>query len=159
MLWERIVFSSALPYSGENTMSKSSSRKRPCCICRKWFLPDVRQKNRQKTCDNPECRREHHRRQCAKWNEKNKEYFQSNYLNKKLEKVGKPPPETGASQPVTQKIAIPECRIRPILPRDIILREVGIRNLVIMDYLAEQLLVRMRGDPTGFTGSKRVCFR
>ena len=72
-------------------MSKSSPLKRLCCICRKWFLPDVRQKNRQKTCDNPECRRKHHRRQCAKWNEKNKEYFQSNYLNKELEKVGELP--------------------------------------------------------------------
>ena len=133
-------------------MSKSSSRKRPCCICRKWFLPDVRQKNRQKTCGNPECQREHHRRQCAKWNKNNKEYFQSNYLNKKLEKVGRPPPETGASQPVTQKIPIPGCRIRPILPRDIILSEFGIKNLVIMDYFAEQLLVRMRNDQIGRKG-------
>jgi hypothetical protein len=92
-------------------MSQSSSLKRPCCICRKWFSPDVRQKNWQKTCDNPECRREHHRRLCAKWNKKNKEYFQSNYLNKKLEKVGKPPPETVASQPVTQKIPIPDSKL------------------------------------------------
>jgi hypothetical protein len=149
MRWERIVFS--LRYNGENTMSKSSPRKRPCCICRKWFLPDVRQKNRQKTCDNPECRREHHRRQCAKWNKKNKEYFQSNYLNKKLEKVGKPPPDTGDFQPVTQKIFIPACRIRPILPRDITLSEAETRNLVIMDYFVEQLLARMRDNQIGFT--------
>ena len=118
----------------------------PVAFVANGSFPDVRQKNRQKTCDNPECRKEHHRRQCAKWNKKNKEYFQSNYLNKKLEKVGRPPPETATSQPVTQKIAIPECRIRPILPHDIILSEFGIRNLVIMDYFAEQLLVRMRDN-------------
>jgi len=71
-------------------------------------------------------------------------------MEQKLEKVGKPPPETGTSQPVTQKIAIPECRIRPILPRDIILSEFGIKNPVIMDYFTEQLLARMSDNSIVF---------
>jgi integrase len=48
-------------------MSQIRSRKRPCKICRKWFLPDVRQAGRQKTCS-AGCRRELHRRSCAEWN-------------------------------------------------------------------------------------------
>jgi len=132
-------------------MPSVSPRKRPCCICRKWFLPDVRQKDRQKTCDDPECRKEHHRRQCAKWNHKNRQYFKSNYLAKKLEKVGKPsgavcmPP---SGPPVS---VLPGCRINPILPRDVVLREVPAKNLIIIEYLAEQLMGRKRIGATGFS--------
>ena len=64
-------------------------KKRPCCICRRWFLPDAKVKDRQVTCGDKECQREHHRRQCAKWNKKNTDYFRSNYLQKKLDKVTK----------------------------------------------------------------------
>jgi len=70
-------------------MAKSSSGKRPCCICRKWFKPDVRQKGRQKTCGRPACKTELHRRHCQKWNKKNGEYVKNNYLGKKLEKIEK----------------------------------------------------------------------
>ena len=126
-------------------MPSVSPRKRPCCICRKWFMPDVRQKDRQKTCDNPECRTEHHRRQCAKWNNKNRKYFKSNYLAKKLEKVGKPPAA------VCIPPSVPKCRISPILPRDVLLREVPARNLVIIEYLAEQIMGRKRTGSTGFS--------
>lgn len=133
-------------------MPKSSSRKRPCSICRKWFLPDVRQKGRQKTCDNPDCRREYHRRQCADWNKKNKEYFKGNYLNAKLEKVANPSPDPCTPpQPGIRPILMPECRMRPIIPRDIALREVGARKLIIIEYLAEQLMQRKAVNATGFS--------
>lgn len=62
-------------------------RKRPCCICHCWFLPDARVKKRQVTCGDKKCQKENHRRQCAKWNKKNADYFKSNYLQKKLDKV------------------------------------------------------------------------
>jgi len=130
-------------------MTKAPSRKRPCCICRKWFPPDVRQKERQRTCS-PECRREHHRRQCAEWNKKNKESAKSNYLNKKLEKIDAPQLETDFSPPVVHTGSIPKSRIRPILPRDIVQREIGTGNLVILDYLAEQILARIRDNPTRY---------
>ena len=61
-------------------MAKHSLGKRPCSICRQWFQPDVHQKGRQKTCGNPDCKREQHRRQCEKWNRKNRDYFKTNYL-------------------------------------------------------------------------------
>jgi len=64
-------------------MAKNSRGKRPCSICRKWF-PDVRQKDRQKTCG-PACQDELHRRLCEKWNRKNKAVHKDNYLAKKLE--------------------------------------------------------------------------
>ncbi len=73
-------------------MANIKPRKRPCSICRKWFLPDVRQKGRQSTCSLA-CRKEKHRRRCKTWNEKNKTYFKAIYLNKKLEQTNKPPPD------------------------------------------------------------------
>ncbi|MEA3416175.1 MAG: hypothetical protein U9R02_08490 [Thermodesulfobacteriota bacterium] len=42
-------------------MQRAKPRKRPCRVCRRWFLPDGRLKNRQKTCGNPECQRKWHR--------------------------------------------------------------------------------------------------
>ena len=130
-------------------MSRVSPRKRPCCICRKWFLPDVRQKNRQKTCDNSVCRKEHHRRQCAKWNKKNRNYFKSNYLGKRLDKAGNPPAAVYVPPIGPPVSSLPECRINPILPRDIVLREVPVRNLIIIEYLVEQIMGRIRDCSTG----------
>jgi len=46
---------------------KSAACKRPCRICRTWFLPAPRAGNRQHVCSEPECQRERHRRSCARW--------------------------------------------------------------------------------------------
>ena len=60
-------------------------RKRPCRICRRWYIPHPRVKDRQMTCGDPGCKREWHRKKCADWNRKNAEYFRANYLQKKLD--------------------------------------------------------------------------
>ncbi len=62
-------------------------KKRPCRICHRWFLPDAKVKDRQVTCGDPECQKQQHKKQCAKWNRKNADYFRSNYLQKKLDKA------------------------------------------------------------------------
>ncbi len=125
-------------------MSNSEISKRPCSICRKWFLPDARQKGRQKTCGNPACRRELHRRQCSKWNKRNSGYFKGNYLAKKLEKTNKPPPESNKSRASPIATAIPKNRIKLNLPRDVIQNEIWTRPLIIMEYFAEQIRARTR---------------
>jgi hypothetical protein len=33
-------------------------RKRPCRVCRRWFRPDPRQKERQYVCGDEDCQRE-----------------------------------------------------------------------------------------------------
>lgn len=131
-------------------MSNSATRTRPCSICRKWFLPDARQKGRQKTCS-PACRKELHRRQCSNWNKRNSAYFKANYLSKKLEKTNKPPPEP--KKPLSRKIAtgLPNNRINLNLPRDVIRSEIKIRPLIIMEYFAEQIVARI-GSGAGTAG-------
>lgn len=110
-------------------MHRAKTRKRPCKICRRWFLPDVRQKDRQKTCGREQCQREHHRRLCEKWNDKNKAYFKANYLAEKLEQTKSPPD-------------IPKSRIQLHLPRDVIIDRIGGQNLIIIEYVIGQIIRR-----------------
>lgn len=113
-------------------MAKNSRGKRPCCICRKWFVPDVRQKGRQKTCS-PACQKELHRRQCEKWNKKNKADSKSNYLAKKIEKA--------AIQTAPDPPAISfQRQTKPVLPMEIITAEYGIKPAIIVQYLVTQII-------------------
>jgi len=113
-------------------MVKNLRGKRPCCICRKWFLPDVRQK-------------EQHRRQCQAWNKKNKAYFKNNYLGRKLEK-------TVEQQTASTSPKIPLSRqIQPVLPIEIIATGYGIEPAIIVQYLAAQIVSQANGKSTDFT--------
>ena len=118
-------------------MPKAISRKRPCKICRRWFLPNVRLKDRQKTCADPGCQKEWHRRQCADWNKRNTKYFKANYLAKKLKKTAH-----ATSDRRTVKQIIPKSRIKLGLPRDVIQDVINSKTLVIIDYYVEQLVRR-----------------
>jgi hypothetical protein len=131
-------------------MPNSPPRKRPCSICRKWFLPDVRQKGRQVTCS-PECRKERHRRKCAEWNRKNRANSKSDYLSKKLEQTAEPPsmpsmPSMTNSPGLNKNASVSRSRINLHLPREILRNELGEKNLIIIDYLIEQILARVRLD-------------
>ncbi len=118
-------------------MAKNSRGKRPCSICRKWFAPDVRQKGRQRTCS-PACQNELHRRQCEKWNRKNKAVCKNNYLANKLEEAenlktsGKSPPLTSQNQ------------IEPVLPMEVVTAEYGIKSATIIQYLVAQVVNHTR---------------
>lgn len=116
-------------------MQKAKPRKRPCRVCRKWFLPDGRLKNHQKTCGNPECQKEWHRKKCAEWNKKNEEYFRTNYLQKKLEAAKSFEPNLCKS------------RLKTGLPLKFVQEVIGIQHLIIIEYLA-QLLIKRSGVPT-----------
>jgi len=60
------------------------SKKRPCRICRKWFIPDPRVGKRQMTCGAQACKDKWHAKKCSEWNSKNQVYFREIYLSKKL---------------------------------------------------------------------------
>jgi len=60
-------------------------KKRPCGICRRWFTPNNRLKERQKTCGDPKCQKKWHKKSCAKWNKKNRHEVKTNYLQKKID--------------------------------------------------------------------------
>jgi hypothetical protein len=118
-------------------MPKATPRKRPCKICRRWFLPNARLKDRQKTCADTACQKEWHRRQCAKWNKRNPEYFKADYLEKKLKKTTQT-----SSDKRPAKEHIPKSRIKLGLPLDVIQDVINQKPLVIIDYFVEQLVRR-----------------
>lgn len=131
-------------------MAKNIRGKRPCCICRKWFQPIAQQKGRQRACS-PACRQEHHRRQCEKWNRKNKAYFKSDYLADKIQAIeeqeqSKDPPQ---ARPKNSLATLP-CRTEPILPMDIIVAHMGKKPAVIIQYLVFQVTRHVRAGTSGF---------
>jgi hypothetical protein len=102
-------------------------KKRPCRICGRWFTPHPRLKDRQKTCADAQCKREWHRRKCARWNKDNADYFKSNYLQKKLEAT-----------------LVCKSRFRSGLPLVFVQEVIGIQPLVILEYLVQLLLRRFQ---------------
>ena len=124
---------------------KPKRTKRPCRICRKWFSPDNRLGDRQKTCGDKECKRKWHAKKCAEWNKKNRSYFQAIYLSSKLQ-VTQPlslPADRDAALSNPDKICSvnpPSSRFAPKLPRDVIQEVIGVQHLVIIEYVAQLLL-------------------
>jgi hypothetical protein len=102
-------------------------KKRPCRICGRWFAPNPRLKDRQKTCADPHCRREWHRKKCAHWNKSNPDYFKSNYLQKKLDAA-----------------LVPKSRFRSGLPQLFVQEVIGIQHLVIIEYFGQLLKKRFQ---------------
>jgi hypothetical protein len=49
-------------------------KKRPCSICRRWFLPDARVGDRQHACEREACQHERHRRADRRWHAANRDY-------------------------------------------------------------------------------------
>ena len=108
-------------------MTRSPTRKRPCRVCKRWFIPHPRLKDRQKTCGDQQCQREWHRRKCTEWNRNNVDYFKDNYLDKKLEVSG-----------------APRSRLKTGLPLCYVQQRIGTAQLVIIEYLSQLLMRRCR---------------
>jgi len=49
--------------------------KKPCRICRRWFRPDVRVGDRQRTCSRPECQTARRKQTKTSWRARNPDYF------------------------------------------------------------------------------------
>ena len=111
-------------------------KRRPCRICRRWFTPNPRLKDRQKTCGDGTCKRQWHRKRCAEWNKKNTDYFRTNYLQKKLDAAS--PSETSS------KILPVKSRLKSGLPLPFVQEVIDIQHLIIIEYLAQLLFKRFQ---------------
>ena len=121
-------------------MSTTPTRKRPCRICRRWFLPDPRLKERQMTCGKTYCKREWHKKKCAEWNRKNRDYFKANYLQKKIDAATQCRGDPEAALPVT----IPASRMKTGMPLEYVKEVIGVQPVIIHEYLAQLLDRRWR---------------
>jgi hypothetical protein len=111
-------------------------KKRPCRICGRWFMPNPRLKERQKTCGDAPCKREWHRKKCSEWNKKNSDYSRSNYLQKKLDGATESK-ETSKTLPIKSrfKSGLPHCFVQEVI---------GIQHLIIIEYFGQLLLSRFQ---------------
>jgi len=66
--------------------------KKPCCICRCWFRPDVRVGNRRRTCGRPECQDALRKKNQASWRARNPDYFIARRIQVRAESKRKPEP-------------------------------------------------------------------
>ena len=118
--------------------------KRPCRICSRWFMPNPRLKDRQKTCGDAQCKREWHRRKCAEWNKENSNYFKANYLQKKLDAALQSEKVSITPQPKSGPLAPTKIRLRSGLPFEYVQEVIGTQHLIIIEYLAQLLFRRFQ---------------
>jgi hypothetical protein len=104
-------------------------------------MPDPRQIGRQKTCGDPACQKENHRRQCAKWNRKNRDYFKANYLSEKLDPTKDPPTSTLNKA----RVVTLSSRINLDLPKDLMAEIIGVHQLILLEYIIAQVMRHQKG--------------
>jgi hypothetical protein len=126
-------------------MKKATAcRKRPCRICKRWFRPDPRVKDRQMTCGNDACKREWHRKRCAEWNRDNSAPIRGERLARKLKVV------SGGNWLVKVKDeappgTVPVRNAPPTEQLSTFIQEVMVAQLTVMtEYLLRQLLRRVQ---------------
>jgi len=110
--------------------SENKNRKRPCRICGKWFTPDPRLGERQRTCGNSECQRQWHAKKCRQWNRKNRSYFEDIYLEKCLASCG-----TGEKQAAATLV---DPNTPASLPARAVQEVISIQQIVIIRYFVRQ---------------------
>ncbi len=120
-------------------MSKTPTRKRPCRICRRWFVPNARLKDRQMTCGTAKCQRQWHKKKCAEWNRKNTDYFKTNYLQKKIDTATQCRGDPEASMPAKHMDKVPASRMQTGVPLEYVKEVIGVPLVIIQEYLAQQL--------------------
>ena len=135
-------------------------KKRPCRICRRWFMPNPRLKDRQMTCGDPECKKEWHRKKCTEWNKKNSDYFRSNYLQKKLYAASQ---RDNAHQSGTSPPRPITSRLKSGLPHLFVQEVIGIQHLIIIEYFGQLLVSRfqdaLKRQPSVNTGKTRQLLK
>ena len=82
-------------------------RKRPCAVCRQWFLPDLRVGDRQKVCADRACKVEQRKRLQADWRRRNPDYQVARRLHERasarpLRDQSEPYREPGPRVPLTR---------------------------------------------------------
>lgn len=103
------------------------AKKKPCRICRKWFLPDVRVGGRQRACSRPGCQTARRKKTQAAWRARNPDYSTAWRILSRAASEGAPEPLRLPS-PLSS------------LPWDIALSEFGTRGADFIGVMGKLLL-------------------
>ncbi|HYN07159.1 MAG TPA: hypothetical protein VES67_07190 [Vicinamibacterales bacterium] len=123
--------------------------KRPCRICRHWFVPDRRIGRRQRACSAPACQVARRARTQASWRRRNPDYFIAHRIQRRRLKAG------GAQAAVLPLVLPPPLSQ---LPWDLAQEAFGVAGTDFLGHLGRVLLGAVQDqkagqviDPTGET--------
>ena len=78
------------------------TRKRPCRICRRWFYPDPRAGDRQRTCSTPHCQTARRQKTQANWRANNPGYAAAHRIDQRLPQPNSDPDPPRVPKPFDQ---------------------------------------------------------
>jgi hypothetical protein len=106
--------------------------KRPCSICRRWFLPDTRVGARQYVCSAAECQQRRRRRKQAQWRARNPDYFVGRRWTAAT--------ETEKAEPARTPPPLGE------VPWDVVQSQMGSKEAVILGLFGRLLVLRLQSQ-------------
>jgi hypothetical protein len=114
--------------------------KRPCCICRRWFVLDRRVGRRQRACSAPTCQTARRARTQASWRRRNPDYFIAHRIQRRrleAEEVG------GAVLPLVLPPPLSQ------LPWDVAQEAFGVAGTDFLGHLGRVLLGAAQDQKAG----------
>jgi hypothetical protein len=124
--------------------------KRPCCICRRWFVPDRRVGHRQRACSASACQTARRARTQASWRRRNPDYFIAHRMQRRRLEAEE---ATGAVLPLVLPPPLSQ------LPWDVAQEAFGVTGTDFLSHLGRVLLAAAQDqragqviDSTGETG-------
>jgi hypothetical protein len=114
--------------------------KRPCRICRRWFVADRRVGRRQRACSASACQIARRARTQASWRRRNPDYFIAHRVQRRRVKAD------DAQGGVTPLVLPPPLSQ---LPWDLAQEEFGVAGTDFLGHLGRILLVAVQDQKTG----------
>ena len=114
--------------------------KRPCCICRRWFVPDGRVGRRQRACSAPTCQTARRARTQASWRRRNPNYFIAHRMQRRRL-------EAEEAQGAVLPLVLPPPLSQ--LPWDVAQEAFGLTGTDFLSHLGRVLLVAVQDQKAG----------
>jgi hypothetical protein len=114
--------------------------KRPCRICRRWFVPDRRVGRRPRVCSAPTCQTTRRARTQASWRRRNPDYFIAHRMQRRRLEAEE---AKGAVLPLVLPPPLSQ------LPWDVAQEAFGLTGTDFLSHLGRVLLVAAQDQKAG----------
>ena|SRR5258708_1195188 len=107
---------------------RKKSKKRPCSICRRWFVPNPRVGARQRACEKPECQGARRKKSQAAWRKRNPDYFMGHRIQARGALLRQPPEPLRLPSPLKE------------LPWDLAQSQFGVQGADFLGVMSKLIL-------------------